>query len=99
VYACAIPYKFTLITCFFLAEFLYFLLLPQVSLISCPNLIIIAVYILTFACDIALFRGYIEAIWEIEQQLQTGTGQRKFDDVVVACGRFHSIPSSSPTSL
>uniref|UniRef100_A0A2N9IRD3 Tryptophan synthase beta chain-like PALP domain-containing protein n=1 Tax=Fagus sylvatica TaxID=28930 RepID=A0A2N9IRD3_FAGSY len=32
--------------------------------------------------------GYIEAIWEIEQQLQTGTGQRKFDDVVVACGSW-----------
>uniref|UniRef100_A0A7N2MQR5 Tryptophan synthase beta chain-like PALP domain-containing protein n=1 Tax=Quercus lobata TaxID=97700 RepID=A0A7N2MQR5_QUELO len=31
--------------------------------------------------------GYIEAIQEIEQQLQIGTSQIKFDDIVVACGR------------
>ncbi|XP_038687795.1 putative D-cysteine desulfhydrase 1, mitochondrial isoform X2 [Tripterygium wilfordii] len=30
--------------------------------------------------------GYIEAIREIEQQLQIGTGKVKFDDIVVACG-------------
>lgn len=70
---------------------LYFV--PQVSLISCSNLIIIALSLLTFAYDIVLFRGYIEAIREIEQQLQIGTSQIKFDDIVVACGRFHSIPS------
>lgn len=39
--------------------------------------------------------GYIEAIWEIEQQLQTGTGQRKFDDVVVACGSGGTIAGLS----
>jgi hypothetical protein len=50
---------------------------------------------LTLTCDIILFRGYIEAIREIEQQLQTGTGKIKFDDIVVACGRFHSTPSVS----
>lgn len=35
-----------------------------------------------------LFRGYIEAIREIEQQLQNGAGGLGFDDIVVACGRF-----------
>ncbi|KAE8125916.1 hypothetical protein FH972_020677 [Carpinus fangiana] len=39
--------------------------------------------------------GYIEAIREIEHQLQTGTSKIKFDDIVVACGRFHSTPSVS----
>jgi hypothetical protein len=66
----------------------------KVSSISYSN-VIIAVCILTFTCDIILSRGYIEAIREIEQQLQTGTGEIKFDDIVVACGRFHSTPSVS----
>ncbi|KAH7853114.1 hypothetical protein Vadar_033430 [Vaccinium darrowii] len=30
--------------------------------------------------------GYIEAVREIEQQLQTGNGKAGFDDIVVACG-------------
>ncbi|KAG5536005.1 hypothetical protein RHGRI_023706 [Rhododendron griersonianum] len=30
--------------------------------------------------------GYIEAVKEIEQQLQTGNGKAEFDDIVVACG-------------
>ncbi|KAE9467035.1 hypothetical protein C3L33_01060, partial [Rhododendron williamsianum] len=30
--------------------------------------------------------GYIEAVREIEQQLQTGNGKAEFDDIVVACG-------------
>lgn len=30
--------------------------------------------------------GYIEAVREIEQQLQTGDGKAEFDDIVVACG-------------
>lgn len=48
----------------------------------------IAVCVLTVTCGIHLFRGYIEAIREVEQQLQTCTGDQKFDDIVVACGRF-----------
>jgi hypothetical protein len=53
--------------------------------ISCSN-------IFTFLYFIVL-RGYIEAIQEIEQQLQSETGTVKFDDIVVACGRFCSMPS------
>lgn len=49
-------------------------------------------YIFTFLYFIVL-RGYIEAIREIEQQLQSETGTVKFDDIVVACGRFCSMPS------
>lgn len=37
---------------------------------------------------LVMFRGYIEAVREIEQQLQTGNDEIKFDDIVVACGRF-----------
>lgn len=33
------------------------------------------------------FRGYIEAIRELEEQLHTLADSRKFDDIVVACGR------------
>lgn len=40
-----------------------------------------------------IFRGYIEAIREIEEQLQSGTDKVKFDDIVVACGRCFSMPS------
>lgn len=32
-------------------------------------------------------RGYIEAIREIELQVQGGFGESRFDDIVVACGR------------
>lgn len=39
-----------------------------------------------------IFRGYIEAIREIEEQLQSGIDKVKFDDIVVACGRF-AMPS------
>lgn len=39
--------------------------------------------------------GYIEAIREIEQQLQTGTGGAKFDDIVVACGSGGTIAGLS----
>ncbi|XP_062159766.1 bifunctional D-cysteine desulfhydrase/1-aminocyclopropane-1-carboxylate deaminase, mitochondrial [Alnus glutinosa] len=39
--------------------------------------------------------GYIEAIREIEQQLQTGTGKIKFDDIVVACGSGGTIAGLS----
>ncbi|XP_040998850.1 bifunctional D-cysteine desulfhydrase/1-aminocyclopropane-1-carboxylate deaminase, mitochondrial [Juglans microcarpa x Juglans regia] len=39
--------------------------------------------------------GYIEAIREIEQQLQTGTGDIKFDDIVVACGSGGTIAGLS----
>ncbi|GAY57136.1 hypothetical protein CUMW_177110, partial [Citrus unshiu] len=39
--------------------------------------------------------GYIEAIKEIEQQLQTGTGGVKFDDIVVACGSGGTIAGLS----
>ena len=35
-----------------------------------------------------VFRGYIEAVREIEQQLDTVNDKIKFDDIVVACGRF-----------
>ncbi|XP_057461849.1 putative D-cysteine desulfhydrase 1, mitochondrial [Actinidia eriantha] len=35
--------------------------------------------------------GYIEAIREIEQQLQTGNGKAGFDDIVVACGSGGTI--------
>jgi hypothetical protein len=33
------------------------------------------------------YRGYIEAISELEQQIQHST-EVKFDDIVVACGRY-----------
>jgi len=39
--------------------------------------------------------GYIEAIREIEQQLQTGTGKIKFDDIVVACGSGGTVAGLS----
>lgn len=42
---------------------------------------------------ILMFRGYIEAIREIEQQVHNAAGRVKFDDIVVACGRFCSISS------
>ncbi|KAG2411200.1 putative D-cysteine desulfhydrase [Vigna angularis] len=32
--------------------------------------------------------GYIEAVREIEQQIQRGADNTKFDDIVVACGRL-----------
>ncbi|KAI5382419.1 hypothetical protein KIW84_070011, partial [Lathyrus oleraceus] len=35
--------------------------------------------------------GYIEAIREIEQQLQSGTSNVKFDDIAVACGSGGTI--------
>lgn len=35
--------------------------------------------------------GYIEAIREIEEQLQSGTDKVKFDDIVVACGSGGTI--------
>ncbi|KAK5782524.1 hypothetical protein PVK06_037028 [Gossypium arboreum] len=34
--------------------------------------------------------GYIEAMREIEEQLQIRSNRIKFDDIVVACGRFYS---------
>ena len=50
-----------------------------------------------------MFRGYIEAIRELEQQLDSGNGKIKFDDIVVACGRFFfffwSMGSLGPFSL
>ncbi|KAL5995444.1 hypothetical protein ACLOJK_025506 [Asimina triloba] len=36
-------------------------------------------------------RGYIEAVREIEQQLETGTSESQFDDIVVACGSGGTI--------
>lgn len=33
-------------------------------------------------------RGYIEAAREIEEQLKSRPDGLKFDDIVVACGRF-----------
>ena len=33
------------------------------------------------------YRGYIEAIREIEMQLQQSASSLGFDDIVVACGR------------
>ncbi|XP_058079764.1 putative D-cysteine desulfhydrase 1, mitochondrial isoform X2 [Magnolia sinica] len=35
--------------------------------------------------------GYVEAIREIEQQLQNGFGESQFDDIVVACGSGGTI--------
>ncbi|PNX87818.1 1-aminocyclopropane-1-carboxylate deaminase-like protein, partial [Trifolium pratense] len=35
--------------------------------------------------------GYIEAIREIELQIQSGTSNVKFDDIVVACGSGGTI--------
>lgn len=34
------------------------------------------------------FRGYIEAVREIEEQLQDVKDEVVFDDIVVACGRY-----------
>lgn len=39
--------------------------------------------------------GYIEAIREIEQQVQATTGRIKFDDIVVACGSGGTIAGLS----
>ncbi|KAH1079902.1 hypothetical protein GLYMA_05G248600v4 [Glycine max] len=39
--------------------------------------------------------GYIEAVREIEQQIQKGTGNVKFDDIVVACGSGGTIAGLS----
>ncbi|KAL7187725.1 hypothetical protein ACSBR1_037731 [Camellia fascicularis] len=39
----------------------------------------------------SLRRGYIEAIKEIEQQLQSGNSEAGFDDIVVECGRWVSL--------
>jgi 1-aminocyclopropane-1-carboxylate deaminase/D-cysteine desulfhydrase-like pyridoxal-dependent ACC family enzyme len=36
------------------------------------------------------YRGYIEAVREIEQQIQL-SGDVQFDDIVVACGRYFSM--------
>lgn len=43
---------------------------------------------LTFLLGLTLFRGYIEAVREIEQHIQSGPSHVKFDDIVVACGRL-----------
>ncbi|KAH7529326.1 hypothetical protein FEM48_Zijuj05G0172500 [Ziziphus jujuba var. spinosa] len=43
--------------------------------------------------------GYIKAIAEIEHQLQTGTENIKFDDIVVACGSGGTIAGLSLGSL
>ncbi|CAN6584754.1 unnamed protein product [Malus baccata var. baccata] len=42
--------------------------------------------------------GYIEAIREIEEQLQSGTDKVKFDDIVVACGSGGSVAGLSLAS-
>ncbi|XP_043695917.1 putative D-cysteine desulfhydrase 1, mitochondrial [Telopea speciosissima] len=39
--------------------------------------------------------GYIEAIREIQQQIQTGPGKTGFDDIVVACGSGGTIAGLS----
>lgn len=38
------------------------------------------------------YRGYIEAVTEIEQQIQL-SGDVQFDDIVVACGRYFGDPA------
>jgi 1-aminocyclopropane-1-carboxylate deaminase/D-cysteine desulfhydrase-like pyridoxal-dependent ACC family enzyme len=38
-------------------------------------------------CVLLLCRGYVEAVREIEQQIQL-SGDVQFDDIVVACGRY-----------
>uniref|UniRef100_A0A453PNY8 Uncharacterized protein n=1 Tax=Aegilops tauschii subsp. strangulata TaxID=200361 RepID=A0A453PNY8_AEGTS len=35
----------------------------------------------------SFYRGYIEAVRELEQQIQL-SGDVQFDDIVVACGRY-----------
>ena len=45
------------------------------------------------------FRGYIEAIREIEQQLHMVADSRKFDDIVVACGRSVQTSADIVTRL
>lgn len=42
--------------------------------------------------------GYIEAISEIEQQLQKGTSGTKFDDIIVACGSGGTVAGLSIAS-
>lgn len=37
-----------------------------------------------------VYRGYIEAIREIEHQTHQGTIKTSFDDIISACGRFYS---------
>ncbi|KAK7279284.1 hypothetical protein RJT34_24331 [Clitoria ternatea] len=39
--------------------------------------------------------GYIEAVRELEQQIQSGSGNVKFDDIVVACGSGGTIAGLS----
>jgi 1-aminocyclopropane-1-carboxylate deaminase/D-cysteine desulfhydrase-like pyridoxal-dependent ACC family enzyme len=38
-------------------------------------------------CVLLLCRGYVEAVREIEQQIQS-SDDVQFDDIVVACGRY-----------
>ncbi|KAB1203975.1 putative 1-aminocyclopropane-1-carboxylate deaminase [Morella rubra] len=45
-----------------------------------------------FPCS---YLGYIEAIREVEQQLQTCTGDQKFDDIVAACASGGTIAGLS----
>ncbi|KAI3757103.1 hypothetical protein L6452_04636 [Arctium lappa] len=42
--------------------------------------------------------GYIEAISEIEQQLQKGTSRTSFDDIIVACGSGGTVAGLSIAS-
>ncbi|XP_024970625.1 putative D-cysteine desulfhydrase 1, mitochondrial [Cynara cardunculus var. scolymus] len=42
--------------------------------------------------------GYIEAISEIEQQLQKGTSRTSFDDIIVACGSGGTVAGLSMAS-
>lgn len=48
-----------------------------------------------------IIRGYIEAISEIEQQIQSNCGVPQFDDIVVACGRCvsHLVTDYNATLL
>ena len=48
----------------------------------------------SYTCNVQVpcsYRGYIEAVREIEQQIQL-SGDVQFDDIVVACGRYFGDP-------
>ena len=46
-------------------------------------------YVHNIYCVLLLCRGYVEAVREIEQQIQI-SGDVQFDDIVVSCGRYFS---------
>jgi hypothetical protein len=51
------------------------------------NINFVIFQLMFICCVLLLCRGYVEAVREIEQQIQL-SGDVQFDDIVVACGRY-----------